>query len=119
MDYDSILDMGCYALIEHLKDYYLAPGNMPVNIETVEDLNKAEKLLLWLSGNISFLNALSAYAHVKKRDAKRNLPKPDFEDLIDKEMVITKVLETAKAQYSAISRAVTIRIEIIKEMNLK
>ena len=89
---------------------------IPQTILTINDMNNASQLLLKLTSDFSYLVALSAYAKLCVRDAKRNKSKEEWEDMVDRKEVIDKVTEMVKQNYTAVSRAVTIKQENNKEL---
>ncbi len=117
MDFEKFLELDPYEMIEVLTNEYVV--TLPSKIETIDDMNGAEELLLKLTNNYAYLNSLAAYAKIKSRDAKRSMTKLEYEDYIDKKEIITRMVDVVKQQYNAISRAVTIKIENNREMNMK
>ena len=101
-------------LVDWLHDEF--PMLMQSKIETVEDMDLASNSLLRLTAQYSYLCELLSYAKIIVREAKRNLPKEDYEDMVDRQNAIEKRLDIVKQEYLAVSRAVTIKSEINKEM---
>lgn len=101
-------------LVDWLHDEF--PMLMQPKIETVEDMDLASNSLLRLTAQYSYLCELLSYAKIIVREAKRNLPKEDYEDMVDRQNAIEKRLDIVKQEYLAVSRAVTIKSEINKEM---
>lgn len=98
---------------------------LPNQIETVEELNEAAEAMLKLSQYYVYLNELSAYAKILTRSVKRQKDahktenyKTRYEDCVDKKEIIDRIADSIKQQYTAISRAVTIRIEANAELKL-
>lgn len=116
MDYNSILKLEATELLEWLMDNFFI--QIPSEIITVEDMQEAGKLLMQLSNNYSYLCALSSYAKIATRDAKRSGNKREHEDMVDKKEVIQNMTDCIKQQYAAISRAVTIHIENNVELRM-
>lgn len=113
---EQIMLLSPLALIDWLHDQF---GNeVPRRVETPEDMMIASEQLLCLTSQYSFLCELLSYAKIIVREAKRNLPKEDYEDMIDKQNAIDRRLDIVKQQYTAISRAVTIKTETNKEMSM-
>ena len=81
-------------------------------------MRKASKMISRAIGNYSYLSSLLAYLKIKVRQEKRNKNKEIYEDLIDKREVVQEMVDATKMLYNGISRMVTIKIEIDKEMNM-
>ncbi len=94
------------------------PNQIPEEISTKADMEQASKCMLKLSGYYSYLMTLQSYAKVKTRQAKRTLPKEEYEDMVDKKDIINNYTDAVKQSYAAISRAVTIYIENNNEIRM-
>ncbi len=116
MNIEQILSMKPSALLQKLVDDY--SYGLPNEIITIEDMNEAGKLLIRLSGDYSYLMSLLSYAKIATREAKRSGTKEEYEDAVDRKEIISNVTEAIKQKYSAISRAVTIRIENNRELHM-
>lgn len=113
-DYDSLLKKDPKDLFQFL--FRSFKTQIPQVVFTIDDMNNASQLLLKLTSDFSYLVALSAYAKLCVRDAKRNKSKEEWEDMVDRKEVIDKVTEMVKQNYTAVSRAVTIKQENNKEL---
>lgn len=128
MTYMDVLSMNSYDMIDYLTETFLV--EIPTSINSIEDMNRASELLLKLSTNYSYMNSLLSHIKLITRDAKRQLDKLDakdpkkaeyktnYEDMVDKKELINNITECVKQEYSAISRAVTIKIENNKELSM-
>ena len=87
-------------------------------VETEDDMRQASKMISRAIGNYSYLSSLLAYLKIKVRQEKRNKNKEIYEDLIDKREVVQEMVDATKMLYNGISRMVTIKIEIDKEMGM-
>ncbi|MBO4847046.1 MAG: hypothetical protein J5525_12250 [Lachnospiraceae bacterium] len=128
MTYMDVLSMNSYDMIDYLTETFLV--QIPKSINSIEDMNHASELLLKLSTNYSYMNSLLSYIKLTTRDAKRQLDKLDakdpkkveyktyYEDMVDKKEIINNITECVDQEYSAISRAVTIKIENNKELSM-
>lgn len=114
--YDTVISMEPEKLIDYMFDTFVE--DVPVSIVSIEDMKKASELLLKLSSSYSYLCALLSYAKVKCREAKRNLSKAEYEDMVDKKDIISNITEAVKHQYAAVSRSVTIHIENNNELKM-
>ena len=113
-DYQRILEMDIFELLDWLSKNFSV--RLPNKVETVEQMNEASELLLRITSYHSYLCELLSYAKVAVRYAKRNLPKEEWEDYVDKQNAIDRWLDIVKQQYTALSRAVTIRTENNREL---
>lgn len=122
MTYKDIIKMDPYDLIDFLTRTLTV--KMPDHIDSIEDMNNASKLLLKLSSNYSYICPLQSHAKIATRIAKRNKSKDDpdstidYEDMVDKKEIIDNVADCIKQEYNAISRAVTIKIESNRELQM-
>lgn len=116
MNYESLLKMKPLELLQWLITNYSV--SLPDAITTIEDMQASSSILLQLAGNYQYLNALSSYAKLVTRDAKRNLSKQEYEDMIDKKEMIQNFTDLTKQNYNAISRAVTIYIHNSDELKM-
>ena len=114
MSFEQILSLDALTLLDWLIANFSV--SLPNSIASYNEMNQASEFMVKLTGYYTYLMQLSSYAKIKKRIAKRELSKTEFEDLVDKEDIISKFADCIKQQYSAISRAVTIRIENNKEL---
>lgn len=112
-NYQDVFSMSPLDVISWLHDEFYV--ELPERIETPDDMVLASRVLLVLSGYFSYLSELLAYAKVAVRQAKRNEPKEQWEDMVDRQVAIERKLDSVKQQYTAVSRAVTIKTEKDKE----
>ena len=116
MNYESLLNMKPLELLQWLITNYSVI--LPETVTTVGDMQKSSNILLRLAGNFQYLNALSSYAKLVTRDAKRNLSKQEYEDMVDKKEMIQNFTDLTKQNYNALSRAVTIYIHNSDELKM-
>lgn len=112
--YDDIFTMDPQNLVTWLHEEFYV--ELPEKIESTTDMELASELLLQLSSQYSYLAELLSYAKIAVRKAKRSLPKEEWEDMVDRKEVIERRLDIAKQQYTAVSRAVTVKTEANKEL---
>lgn len=120
MQYNSNLDQTLSKPPIELLNWLLNEFSIeiPEVIATPQDMENASQILLHLSGAYSYLMALLSYAKLKTREAKRNLSKEEYEDMVDRRDVIDNVKDIVKQNYAAVSRAVTICIENNNELKM-
>lgn len=116
LSYEDVLNMNPMELVDWLLTEF--GEELPEKIETVDEMEMAGRLMLRLSGNYSYLTALSAYARIAVREAKRNKSKKEYEDMVDRKEIINSITDAVKQQYAAISRSVTIHTENNKELQM-
>lgn len=112
-NYQDIFSLSPIDLVSWLHNEFSI--SLPEKIETTDDMEAASQILLVLSEYFSYLSELLSYAKIAVRQAKRNSPKEQWEDMVDRQLAIERKLDSVKQQYSAVSRAVTIKTENNKE----
>ena len=116
IDYQKILAKDPIELADWiLREFY---EDLPKEVITTQDMENASKMLLRLSSAYSYLSALLSYAKILARQAKRSGEKETYEDMVDRKEIIQNALDGVKQQYSALSRAVTIKIENNSELRM-
>lgn len=92
---------------------------IPISLETADELKEAGKLLGELTNSYSFIKAAATFANLAVRDAKRKkLEKAVIDDCISRRELLDNFADTLKAQYNAISRMVTVKKQIDDEMRM-
>lgn len=86
--------------------------------DSTDDMVQISKDIIKLVNQYSYLAATLAALKVECRVAKNTKPKAEYEDMVDKKEVIQKALDAVKLKHSALSRMVTIKQEINKEINM-
>jgi len=94
--------------------------DIPTAVETVEDMQLASRLLSKLASNYAYLNSLAVYAKnaVRREKKKGKENKEVYETLIDRQNAIDSTCDSVKMLYNCLSRLVTIKQEINKEINM-
>lgn len=116
MSFEELMSMDTESFFEWIT--YNFNTDMIDAVETEDDMRQASKMISRAIGNYSYLSSLLAYLKIKVRQEKRNKNKEIYEDLIDKREVVQEMVDATKMLYNGISRMVTIKIEIDKEMNM-
>ena len=92
---------------------------IPVSINTVDDLKIAGELLGRLTNSYSYINTASTFANMAVRDAKRKkLDKQNIDDCISRRDLLETFADTIKAQYNAVSRMITVKKQMDDEMRM-
>ena len=93
---------------------------IPSSIESVEDMQHAARLLSKLTNIYSYFMSLDVYAKIAVRNEKKKGKdnKEMYELMVDRQYAIKSACETAKMAYNCLSRLITIKQEINKEINM-
>ena len=94
------------------------PTQIPEQVDSIEEMQEASKILLRLGNQSSYLTNLSSHAKIATRNAKRSGDKAAYEDMVDRKEVIANQAAAIEKSYNAISRAVTIHIENNRELRM-
>jgi len=89
-----------------------------VDVETVEGLNEVSKCMQNLSNQYAFLASMLAVLKYSIRQAKDNKNKVEADELIDKREIMQRALDNVKQQQSTVSRMITIRQEVNRELGM-
>lgn len=115
--YQEVLIMDPDALEDWLSEYTI---EIPTAIETIEDMQLASRLLSRLASSYVYLNSLGVYAKnaVRREKKKGKENKEVYEALIDRQNAIDTTTESVKMLYNCLSRLITIKQEINREINM-
>ena len=116
MDYKRLKDMKSFEFLCWLEETF--PTRIPERVNTKEDMDAAAGELLRLSSEYAYISSLASWFKVATRDAKRNEPKADYEDMVDKKEAVENKQKAIEQSYKGISRAVSIRIENNAELRM-
>ena len=93
--------------------------DIPVNIDTVEDLNYAGTLLGKCASNYSFLITQAMMAKLIKRNLKlEKADKTEIDKALSREEILTMFADITKTSYNAISRMITVRSQASEELKM-
>ena len=113
----SLLRMEPLELLEYLVGEFTI--EIPVSIDSVEDLNTAGILLGRCASNYSFLTTQAMMAKLVKRNLKlEKADKVEIEKALSREEIFTMFADMAKTSYNAISRMITVRSQATEEMKM-
>lgn len=116
MSFDELINMDTEEFFNWVT--YNFNTDMIEAVETEDDMRQASKMISRAIANYSYLSSLLAFLKIKVRQEKRNKNKDVYEDLMDKREIVQEAVDSTKMLYNGISRMVTIKIEIDKEMNM-
>jgi hypothetical protein len=114
----ELLQMKPIELQNWLTEEFELTKEIPTDINTIEDMEKASHLIGLFTNRLSYLTALGVYAKMavraEKRKGKENKELAD--DMIDRQYAIDAAANIVKQQYTAVSRMITVKQEINKEI---
>ena len=116
--YTEILSMEPLELQNWITKEFELTKEIPTDISSVEDMQNASHMIGTFTNRLSYLTALGVYAKMcvrqEKRKGKEN--KSNADDMIDRKYAIDKAAEIVKQQYNTVSRMITVKQEINKEL---
>lgn len=118
----ELFKMEPVAMAEWLSTFYGEP--IPDSIETLEDMERAGRLLPALTNSWSYLTEISAYSKILVRQAKRKVDKSnpktkeEYEDMVDRQYIIQLAVDILKQKYNTVSRMITTKQEINSELKM-
>lgn len=121
--YKSILEQSTDEFIDYLYGYI---PTVDMNINDMLTMQTAGERMMHISNIIVFLSELEARAGLLKREAKweadeskntdeKKAKKKKYEDMVDKEKIISKAIHSLEIQYRAINRALTVYMDTNKD----
>ena len=116
--YEKLLDMEPKKLVGWLDDNF--NDTVMSDIQTVEELDIAKCSLSMLTNKYSYLVSMALFAKIAVRELKRKGKefKEQHEDMIDRRDVIEEMSKIVLQQYNTISRMITVKLEVNKELNM-
>lgn len=115
--YNSILSLEPQELLMWLNETFME--EIPTSVTSIDELKKAGAMLGKLTNIYSYLTAMSLFAKLKVREAKKNkIDKEEIDKCVDRKEIIASFAETVKCQYTAISRMITVKKQIDDEMRM-
>lgn len=91
---------------------------IPLSADTIEELDTASRLMAKCTNQYSSLCGMMSFLKVYIRMAKNSGDKRLAEDLIDKRDCLQWAMESVKLRISTLSRMITVKQEINKELNM-
>lgn len=113
----EVLSLPPKDLIEFL--YKNFADTVPKDVETYDDMVRARRTMLRLTAEYSYLMELLSCAKALTREYKRSGSKEEYEDAIDRKEIVSNCVSMVSQKYSGISRAVTIKQECNRELNMQ
>ncbi len=103
-------------LAEYLTANYIV--QIPIAVETPEEIAQIGSLLSILGNSYSFLMSLLAVAQADIRVCRRTKNKADIEDAIDRRDVLETFVSVVKMQHQTVSRMLTAKQESRNEYRM-
>jgi len=117
INWNNIAETDPEELLKSMKENFTT--KLPVQVESVEDLQNAQKLLSKLASQYSFLTAVAVEVKGIKRRMKRDkAAKEKVDDMMEREEILTAYCDSVKMNYNAVSRMITIRQQIYDEYKM-
>ena len=91
---------------------------IPVSIETIEDMTKAGRLMGILTNNYAYLLAALNPFKIWVKAAKASEDKKEYEKMVMRRDSVEAIVDILKQQYNALSRLITIKQEINNELKM-
>lgn len=114
---NNVFTMDPIALADALEvEMFIA---IPPSCETPEEMRKMGKLLGLSIQRYSYLSNLAIMARLKKRALKQaGADKLEIDNALAREEVLSQMAENLKMTYNAISRIISVKQEINKELSM-
>ena len=117
ISWNNIAEADPAELLEEMKKSFTT--KLPTQIESVDEMKNAQKLLSKLASQYSFLTAVAVEIKGIKRRMKRDKEsKEKVDDMMEREEILTAYCDSVKMNYNAISRMITIRQQIYDEYKM-
>ena len=110
----DILQQSNDDLIQYLNT--LCEIDLPISIETVDDLKTAAGILGKLGPLYSFLVNMKLRTNIQKRMFKKNKEQEKYEDFLIKENIFEAFIDQVKMMYNTTSRMVTLKQLVNEEL---
>ena len=115
MQPNNLFTMSNTEIIDKLRGTILE--DIPKGIKSQKDLERLEYLLGKLANDYVYLISMTNYARNYVRQLKRKGKEyqVEYEDMMDKRESLESIASAVKLQYQAVSRMLTIKIELEEE----
>ena len=113
MEYLNLLKLPMIEFMVALEQY-----KVEIHIEngTQDEVLRESLKLTQIASNYSVLTTLYQYAKIFKRDLHRKGAVQEYEDMIDKEQILSAAMKATDMVYRALSKLVTEKMEENKEL---
>lgn len=113
----SLMNLESDKLIEYLDKNFKA--EIPVNIDSIDAMQHAGRLLGICTSNYSFLSSMAIRAKTIKRTLKKTgADKQNVDEALAREEIFSIYADIAKMTYNAVSRMITVKQQINDELHM-
>ena len=91
---------------------------IPVEVTSIEDMQKAGKLLGILTNNYSYMLATLNTFKIWVKITKANEDKKEYEKMVMRRDTVEAIVDILKQQYNAVSRLISVKQEINNELRM-
>lgn len=91
---------------------------IPINIESVDDMARAGRLMGILTNNYSYMLATLNTFKIWVKIAKKAEDKSEYEKMVMRRDSVEAIVDILKQQYSAVSRLISVKQEINNELRM-
>ena len=116
MNISEIMSSPASSVAEWAVYEFFAP--LDNTFETPEALSKLSRDMVVLVNQYSFIASVLASLKVECRIRKNSGDRAGYEELVDKRDIMQRALDSVKMKQAALSRMVTIKQEIDRELNM-
>lgn len=114
---NNVFTMDPIALADALEVEMYIP--IPPTCETPDEMRQMGKLLALSMQRYSYLSNLAIMARLKKRALKQSgADKNEIDNALAREEVLSQMAENLKMTYNAVSRIISVKQEINKELSM-
>jgi hypothetical protein len=114
MNYQDALNLSPEDLLSYLEE---VQEPVIIQITCDKEAEQAIQLLHAFANVYAYLSTLDSYAKVAKRQLARKGKGPAYEDMIDKDTIITNALSSLTLQYRSISKAISLYMDEISHFH--
>lgn len=112
--FNQLLEKDNFDLMEYL--FFEFTVELPDAIITVDDMQETCTLLPKIINSYTYLSMAAEYSKIIVRQSKGKISKEQYNELIGKRDIIAQACENCKMQYNSLSRMITVKQEINKEL---
>jgi len=107
----DVLELNCY-----LMDTFAC--SIPEKMETVEDMDNLSNLLMLFANQYSYLMSCLSYLKIYTKNMKQNNLKDEAAEMMMRRDSFQMAVDIVKQKYAAVSRVITVKQEINREMSM-
>ena len=117
MSYEKIVNSDPFELNTWLLQSFQC--NVPISIDSIEALIKANEMLGGLTNQYSYLMSILSFLKIEVKMEKRKCKNSETtEDMMLRRDCFQDTVDIVKQQYNAISRMITVKQEINQELKM-